>query len=417
MPHSDLIPEIHARRLGATRTPTVSILGDSTATERANSVDQTETIWHALQMNLQRQNPSKVFRFLNRAIGKARWSHVCRPGAAIGLQLPSWFEDTSRTWLDIVASDAPDVLIVSLGTNAPSAGQTAGPSVATFMKRFLDGVAAWPKMPDIWLATPKVANPEAGDQFSKDQESYKAVAAFIRTLARTNANIYNIKEIPPLGLIDLGRRYVMGVAGFDPANQYLRRVPIGNLDRLATFPTRLPETTDGDYKLTVRIISQGPVVSDRATTSIDISSSLFFGNKWRFTHHEGLIRTGYYIDDEIGLSGVSVPSEANEIKISIVAKGEFISAALNGIETLSARAPRLISGFAPTVSVSGPRAAKMDVLEFLEGVGTPTERIMSPKVAFGSPLGDTGGNAINHLSSAGVAAFDYSEIESLNMRA
>ena len=422
---SDIVPKIHLSNLTSCGTTCViDIIGDSTATDApvaGYAVDPSQTVWDALKTVIRRKNPQITsLTFNNRGIPSANWSHPLLTGTATGLVLPSWFTTPGNTWLSYVQADAPDVLFVMLGTNAPSSGAVAGNSVATFIRTMEENIAGWSKKPNIVYVTNKVANPLAGGTYLSDQDNYKAMAAFERTYAQSCRKGYtSVSALPCPGLIDLGRAYVSRVEGYDPANQYLRSVPGAAASGITTYPYTVGTDTAGDMRLVLTLPAQGgTTLYNNGVRVFYVAASAFYGNRLAFTVGSGGGIAPSYQTDGVGgapsQAGNSVPTTAgSDIVITITLRGEMVQVQINGTNAASATvaldttAPRLVSRFSPTVSFSpAPTVAPtLAVTAFYEGVGSPTLQTLSTAQAYGV-AGTTvaeGGNGLNHPQSETIA--------------
>lgn len=429
---NDIIPKFHLTNLSGGGAKVVDIIGDSTGTEIMGQVDPSQTIWDALECEMQRRNPDCTFTFNNRAIGGANWSHPVMTGTATGLALPSWFVTPGNIWLSYVQTDAPDVLFVLLGTNAASAGSVVGGgnSVATYISQFLTVINGWTKKPNIIFITNKVANPAAGGQYLVDQDNYKAMASFQRTFARTNGKGYTaFPLLPYFGLIDIGRHYVSRTEGYDPAIQYLQ----ANAAYLATGLTipppaspalALATTTAGDFRMTLVFPGAGNAVlfGIAGGNGFYITCSAFVGNRIQVSlNGAGLWVTRYELDGSIAApaqAGATITPGAGDVTMLITCKSEIVQVSINGTMVLNTRAPRLISKHNITIGfASAPTGSQtVNVTEFYEGIGAPRAEVLDPAVVYGAPGGPQGGNGINHPGSYGNT-LDWDVISAANLTA
>lgn len=421
---ADLIPSIHLRSLAGGGAKVIDIIGDSTATEAADAVDPTQTVWGAIKQELASQNPDCSFTFNNRAIGGSNWNHPDQTGTATGLSLPSWFTTPGNTWLSYVEADAPDVLFILLGTNQPEAGENAGNGVAVFFREVMDVIDDWTKIPDIVLITPKPANPAAGGTYLTNQQNHQAMAAFLRGVSRTNGAGYSFDNIPYFGLIDLGRHYTARVLGYDPAVQYLSEITDGAQSSLTlgNDEVSIGTTDNGDWKASLTFTAAGDgALYDAGGRFINIPAGPFFANRIRInlgSNGEWVPR--YQLDGGASTEqmGSNTTPGAGDITVDITCKGETIQLALNGTTVLDVRGPRLTGGYQPTVAMTGTISGDwtFDVDEFYTGKGLETRKTTSAAIAYGISGSPTGGNGINHPSSA-FNAVDWLAIKGANLAA
>jgi hypothetical protein len=433
---NDLVPALHLSRWATPGIKVVDIIGDSTGTELpANNYayDPTQTIWGALKAEMMRRNPPKTFVFHNRAIGGANWAHPLQTANQTGTtQAPAWYTDRDKVWLDYVREDYPDTLFFVMGTNSPSSGQTAGPSVASYINDVFTYINGWMKVPDIILCTTKIGNPAAGPPYSTDQEAYKAMASFLRTFARSSANGYTaFPKIKYVGLIDLGRQYAARALGKDLALQYLSRVPSAlhtGYTLVGPYPgtvTALGTTTDGDLCVTLVFRSAGGTAMYAAlgATGFFIACTGFVANRIHVTLTGSGIWVVRYqligIDGAPVLTGTNYSPPSGDVTMTITLKGETIRILINDTYVIDTAVARLIQNCTVAIGAAATPSGSItfDVTEFLEGIGAPVLQTIDPTSAFGSPGQPTAGNDINHPASSTVALIDYQTIATANLAA
>lgn len=203
----DILPDRHLARLAGLPRPRIVIVGDSIATRGPGTThDMIDSLWGHFRRAFVLANPGTEPEFLNRAIGKARFSHFERATldqtfAAEGGY--SWVTDGSERWLDHVEALRPDLLIQAFGMNDAGAFSTQG---FIALQRRIDN---WAKQPDrLYVPTmlpsracdrPQVSSPEG-------QAGRLWNAHYVRSWALYNG----------FGLIDLNRVAAQAVQGFDP---------------------------------------------------------------------------------------------------------------------------------------------------------------------------------------------------------
>jgi hypothetical protein len=427
---NDLIPALHLWRLATPGIKTVCIIGDSTGVDTLGPslYDPTQCIWGALKAEFLRRNPNVRFNFVNRAIAGSNWGNPVQTGTAMNNpNIPAWFTDYSKVWLDYVQAVLPDVLCWVHGTNYPDAGQVGGSGVAVFINQCFTYINNWPKIQHIILLTNKVANPGAGSSFVPTQEAYKAVAAFQRTFARSGGRGYAaFPRIGPVGLIDLGRQYMARALGKDPAHQYMSRVPgsIVNGLSLSATPVTLGTTTDGDLSLTLVFPGGGAGAMYAAGIfGITVNCTNFISNRLHFVlGNTGNWITNYQLvgsDADPVLAGQTYTPPAGDVTLAIILKNDTIRVSINGNYVIDTSAPRLIANCAVSITATAPvgNSFPFNVTEFLEGIGAPVLQTLDPLSAFGADNGPTAGNNSVHLSSTTVALIDYQTIATTNLSA
>lgn len=397
------------------RTPTVAIIGDSTATESADVLFASETIWQLLTRELQRQNSDKSHLFFNRAIGGANFSHFTQTGASTGLTLPSWFTNSSLTWASYLRDLAPDLLFICCGINTADAAQIQ------HIRTFLLDVVSWPKVPDIIFVTNKMANPLTTNPIGLARNNQLAQSSGIRHLVRAQANGLGISGLPNLGMIDIGRYYCEAFEGFDPCDQRLEASTFTTT--VTAFPYALPEC-DGDFDLRFTFPSQtaAALLTGSNQLYISLASFLSAGTPWHRVaiRAGGTSTVGTDIYTETGptqgnIVGVSAP-DASTLDIRVICRDERLVVVINGTTTVNASIAKYQHRFQPTISFmsSPPGGTSLAVQHWRPGRRRLTQPFLSPVQVWGSSSGN--GNAINHLTSEGVRAVDAPVIEAQSFR-
>jgi hypothetical protein len=436
---NDLIPALHLSRWATSGVKTVDIIGDSTGTDLPGpnyAWDPTQTIWGALKAEITRRNPQLKFNFINRAISSTNWANPVmtanQRGDAITAPAPDWYVDRDKVWLDYVRDDQPDTLIWVMGTNAPQSGQDPfpGATVANFINDSFTRINGWVKVPDIVICTTKIGNAAFGPP-GDTQEAFKAMAAFLRTFARSNRNGYAaFPRIKYIGLIDLGRQYAARALGKDLAHQFMSRVRsaiVSGYTLTGPYPTvnTLGTTTDGDLSLTLLFHNAG---GTNMYNAIGVGFYIAFSGFSANRIHVTLQNTGVWVvryqfigtDTDPVITGLNYSPPAGDVIMTITLKGEVIRVSLNGVYVIDTAVARLIqNGIVRIFTTTAPTSAIVfDVTEFLEGIGSPVVQTLDPTTAFGGLTGgNVAGNNVNHPSSTTVALIDYSTIAASNFSA
>jgi hypothetical protein len=227
---TDLNPRLHLAIFAAAASPVVAMLGDSVSTgpdtpypmaafrftdSLPNPLAPSEIFWVLLKRKIRRDNPNKNITFKNFAIGGQGWVHAA---GTIPTQFPSWYTDHGAAWLTYIEAAAPDLLVIQLGAN-DGVGLTA-----TQVKSALTTINGWAKVPSIVIVTNwEAANPTGG---ADTRAGERANANFLRTLCHSDGarKLFGLTNLPPLGLIDLGRLQQLVEYGVDPAIQSLKEV-------------------------------------------------------------------------------------------------------------------------------------------------------------------------------------------------
>ena len=207
------------------QNPKVAFIGDST-TSLGDQFSTLDTPFELYKSAFLETFPTKSFSFSDYTIGGTVISQAGSTGAVIapGGGLPSWFTNNANTWISYVNTYNPTTLVVAFGINSTAS------STPSNIAGFLALVAAFTNVPDIIFVTNTCANPAGGSPYnlSTYQAGALASAAATRTAALasnywpSNGNtIFPYAGLPPIGLIDIGRYFSMGVQGFDPCKQIL----------------------------------------------------------------------------------------------------------------------------------------------------------------------------------------------------
>lgn len=98
-------------------------------------------------------------------------------------------------------------------------------------------------------------------------------------------------------------------------------------------------------------------------------------------------------------------SGAGDIAIRVVARGERVTALVNGTTTFDRSVPRYVKKYEPSIHLLGtPTNPAMTLVAMREGQARRVNPFLSPAQVWGTDYSD--GNGINHLSSEGMASID-----------
>lgn len=92
---------------------TVVMFGDSISLDWADSLTLGVCQWSVIKSELQKQNPTKTFKFVNRAYGGQTWVNANTKPTSF----PAWYTDTSKQWTDYIIAENPDIIIMAFGMN------------------------------------------------------------------------------------------------------------------------------------------------------------------------------------------------------------------------------------------------------------------------------------------------------------
>jgi hypothetical protein len=438
---------------------TACIVGDSTSTvgpSQTNGSDPSQMVWGFLSEKLKHDLPGITWSFQNFGIGATNENNFNFTGTQLGgsgnPNIPSWFTNYNNTWASYVQAANCDVLFWMFGTNAANSGNPNGNGAATFIRQGFETIQGWSKVPKLVIVTNKTANPATDTSGDDANEAFhKTQAAFHRTFARSDANGYtSFSGITSqgLGLVDLGRYFTARIDGHDTAAQYFQTKPsclangvaIGAIVSEVNVQTStICYTTHGDYRLTFVLPASGgtTLYGFGGSNAIKISAGILAGDYIRLNiASNGSIVPKYVLDGNIAgaptIVGSTVPTtNGQDVTVTVALSQERVQLTICSGTTctlaLDADAPRFIGeqaggtpinvGFASAPSGS----PTMDITEFWEGIGYPTQAFSSYNWAMGPPgtcegtpttPNCQGGNANNHQRS-NSAALDRQIINAL----
>ena len=230
IPRSGIVPARHLPAMAAAASPVVAFLGDS-ITQASDSMSMPLTsLWGAIRMEISRQNRHKAFTFHNRGIGGTAWITATTYPV---VQLPAWYTNPTRNWLEYLRDLAPDVVVIAFGMNDENN------EILPNMVSVLGTLAGFAKRPDILLVTPPVPTLQGAQGVRIAQEKRDANAGIERTYAARH----------DIGLIDAHRVFCAARDGFDLYGQQFIRV--ANADQAITLPWTMPQECT-DFVLDVR---------------------------------------------------------------------------------------------------------------------------------------------------------------------
>lgn len=467
--NNDIIPRIHLTNLAGNSAPVIALMGDSTglpgdANGNPNGVDASQVLWAALKSGLRRQNPGATFNFDvayasgnpatgpdagNFSIGSTSWQHAFYTGtylSANGFNIPPQFTDLTLTWLQAVQATNPDVLFLNFGINYPDQGfystVPAAQNALYQIELILAQVATWAKVPNVIFITNATINRNVTsglNNFAPSPiESYKGVAAAVRTFCRSAGALFNsawssVANLQQFGLIDIGRVYLARTWGIDVDNQYLKAdasavvsgIPITN-----AWQT-IANTTDGDFALGFTIPSGGNL----AVRNAGVTSMQLMLNGWNSQRLTLLFQSSGNITCQYAptsnatykASGTSIAAPAGDVTVLISARNEHLRVTINGIVSLDAQVPRFVNGgpIAFEANAAPSPALALNVTSFYSGRGTATSIAFTDDAYWGGlgntqpvlTIGPVGGNGDNHPSSISTAAIHYQVINASNLAA
>jgi len=426
---SGVKPKLHlsAFATGVTGgSPVVAMIGDSVSVgpdttmpmtaktdpaSLANPIAPSELLWVLLKRKIRADNPGKNISFKNFAVAGQGWTNLA--GVATG-SFPSWYSPTSSNWLSFVQTAAPDLLIIALGAN-DGAGLTA-----TIVKNALTVINGWAKVPSIIIVANWHASLAGGVVSQVNWNAQFANASFLRTLCSSNGavSLMGLSNLPPLGLIDLGRYQQLLEDGTDLAVQSLSQV-LANVSVPAGDNYSLP-ATQGDLYLDVTWPGAAGVFNFPGMT-------LTAGNANNYWNIFGSGGTG--VGCQITYSGGApvtstrssgaVTDSSKDIRLQLMNKNDLWLGKCNGTYFVDELLPRFFgASYQPLIAPYSHSANPYVINAYCIG---------TPRVSLGG-IGDLatvggianassptdGGNGNNHPGSIGLAALHAAIIEATN---
>jgi hypothetical protein len=472
---STIIPGLHLPHLIASATPTVCVTGDSTSTTSANNLASTDLLYYNLTRRIREDFPTKTISFVNLAIGGQTWTTLNSiPSAFLpfyfSVQFPwlAYIQGANCTSLfinmgindanSLVATQVQQVLakIVAFG-NTPAAWPGATQSVAlrTIIKdsngllqiagqagttgssaptwstapvgvNTTDGSVIWqllsanayvPSIPDIVLITNKNGNFFSTAPFNTalNQAGTIAAASYVRTLALSGGAGMNITGLPPIGLIDIGRRFTEVYNGYDPAAQvFTAAIPAASpISGITAFPYTLPVTPGGDFDLSFTLGSGSSYTNDTYIQVADGNPGTTAGTLVSIEGNGAT--TTVSLNNATATQNVFTQTNswlAGSNTIRITAKGEHVLVQVNGAVVLDTLTARFVSSFQPVIQFAGTAPSSPTMTINAYNVGTPVRYAPSVTAVqcFGTTDG-TNGNGLNHDNSACINAVDVPVLE------
>lgn len=388
----DLLPERHLSRLAGLTRPRIVIVGDSIATDSPGIThDLSDSFWGHFQRAVLLANPGVQPEFLNRAIGKARFSQFER--ATLGQTFAAeghypWATDMDERWLSHVENLRPDLLIQAFGMN--DAGEFNTQGFIALQRRIDD----WIKQPDrLYVPTmmpsrasdrPEVSGPEG-------QAGRAWNAHYVRSWALFNG----------YGLIDLGRIAAQAVQGIDPR--------VSDMVRERGAAESLPSTGRNPGQ-------DFGVVLESRTLGADLTAGLNVQLGARSPAREDMAELRLKRDgqgqvvaefaDLAGALGVYMRHRCPECpqapkRLSVFVRDVFAHIEVDGQTLFHGRIRRHGGAFQPVIARADGAEVPAKVTHFF---GRPRQHrpVLTDAQAFGAnerTVHRFGGNAINHPSS------------------
>lgn len=404
-PFEDLIPAQHLRAFSAAPAPTVVIVGSSTGTWAADSIDTGNGVAPMLQRLLGKYNPEKNISFYNRCIGAQTFAALNSKPTTTAF--PSWYTDTGRDWLQYISDLAPDAVYIICGSNDSSAAERP------VIKSIIDKLAAFAKPPDVVFFTQPSVCPDPDPAFASSgtragQEGRDYAAGLVRSMAQ-----YYKK-----GLIDANRMGGIVLDGRDILDNVSMRI-------LPTIPVTSGRFAPGlatiDFSMSLTFIGNAAANDaaflTTATNPVFVKTGAGGANSdsgdiaYIQKTADGFLRVQLYSDGlyQTLITGVVFPTTS--FTLDVIKVGSVLTLSFNGSEDIARVSFNIIAAGGEMY----PRTGYYNVTSgpwtsVILNVGLPKlyKKLLTSQEAWGLPNPTAarqmpyGGNGLNHFSSLGT---------------
>lgn len=414
VPRSGIVAATHLAKLQAATAPVVAIFGDSTGMTSANNLVYTDLLWFHLQRRLRQAYPGKNFSFLDFSIGGQTINSAT--GVPAPATWPAFYTNQAATWLSYVQAAAPDTLFINFGVNSG-----LGENLLDW-KTVLSTVCGWTKVPDIVLVTNLAPSLQAEAPYSQAswQLAMLANLQIKRHIALTQGRGLGIANLPPIGLIDIGRYFFMANSdyGYDPAAQIMQQGITAPLTDITSFPYSLPQT-DGDFDLTFSVPNLGAAMKS-ASSVIEVSMGSAIGGSGLGSNQVNIETTNgtlaymnYYPASGVApLTGSAGVWSSGTNQFQITAQDEHVLLQCNGTVVQDLYVPRYRAPFQPSFGIVNPPAGfNMTVNSYNLARMKKYQPVLAAADIYGALGGPYGGNGINHDSSVAQAGVYWPVLE------
>jgi len=187
-------------------------MGDSIAMPGPDALSSSDAMASIIAQQITLQNRERSVNFVNMAIGGQTWINAAGKPTAF----PAWYQDTSKTWLEYVKAESPDLLILAFGMN------DANGFNATAMHLTIKEIKSWTKVPSLLFVTTPVPSMATtiNDNYYKTvfQEGRDQVAGYVRSYASHYGH----------SLLDMNRQFCLIRDGRDYVGVPLHRAGVYN---------------------------------------------------------------------------------------------------------------------------------------------------------------------------------------------
>lgn len=369
--------------------PVVVVVGDSISTEQPNPSNLGASQWYLIRAAIQAANPGRNIAFFNRAVGAQTWTTLDQVANS---NLPAWYSDPAKDWLDYVEELLPDLVIIALGMNDRE--NMVFSRVTSVLSKL---VAFTSPRPDVVLVTPMVpslldADPDISGAVA--QNGRDAAAGYTRGAALTGS----------LGFLDLNRRMRLVRDGVDVRHCALRRIA----SSAQALPWTATTDAEGDFSLAMTFnpmtFAGQTLTLGLGTVGANTLTRLLLDNSGgyvRVTVQDYNPSTLATSTQEQITSTLATPGAASTVTLDVVCHDQFLTVLMNDTLIYSNSIKRYSGTFAPTVAYT---AAATPTITYSAGrYARYASRMIDEELWGTSAGGDYKGNEANHPSALAVA--------------
>lgn len=204
---------VHLPRCNTLNTITCVVTGDSWGVPNPSGTGGNDH-YSLLCAQIQRQNPGKTIRFINRAISAQTWYHL----NGVASIKPSWYSPAGNTWLSFIQADNPDLVVIYMtGNNDANSGMwTHRNDIQSVINKIRAFTSVNGLPPDILMVAGTVKSAEAFNNNPEGgQWQHEHYCAFLRAFARAQG----------IGYLDFLDYSMLTVDGWSTGRNILRHVP------------------------------------------------------------------------------------------------------------------------------------------------------------------------------------------------
>ena len=395
---NDLNPDAHLARFLSKDNPVVVVVGDSIATESADSIGRTASLYSELKGKITHAYPNKNITFHNRAIGgETYFSSVGVPSS-----FPSWYTNPETAWCVYVGALNPDLVIFNFGMNDTVDFQSV--TVRMYAETLMTNPALFPSgKPDIIYCTnltPSVNTTVAGFADEAGQGGRDMCAGYTRSYAKANG----------YGLLDFHRMCTIVKDGFDPCATYLKKV--GAVTPASGAVTAPFKCTDFRWEMAVSSLTSASPVTVKLSHQ-EVTDAAGRGGFVIITDSSGFLNVTLYDTPThiyADASPVSIPTPPGAFTLTVEKRQSSLVIELNGSVIVTYN-KLLVNGraFFPRAGDATYSSGNITGATFYYGEFVTYKQSLLNDEMWGAselPIATKypiGGNGVNHPTSKAVA--------------